>query len=366
MAAYPPQQPPAYSPQGYPPQPGYPPQGYPPQGYPPQGYPPQGYPPQPYPQAAPMQQQQQSNVVVVGGGAPAMHHTTVVTQRQGTNHLLHLLITLLFWPWIIVWIIFCIIEGVQYRFLCLLYVLYQMASCNGHDLSISQNLSTKSATRRNMEEKQPDSPPAYSGQSAPPPQGYPPQGYPPQGYPPQGYPPQGYPPQGYPPQPYQGYPPQGYAPAPQQQQQSNTTVVVAQPQAAAASTTVVVNRRATNHCMHCCITFFFWPWIFVWIYLMVLVQLNTEPYPLLAPDSGLPKARRLEYRMAYQPPQPTYPSQASYPSQQSNVKVNQYSGVSQTTVIVERKPTNHLLHCLITCFFPPWIFVWIYLCIVNP
>ncbi|XP_066284117.1 protein SPEC3-like isoform X1 [Branchiostoma lanceolatum] len=119
-------------------------------------------------------------------------------------------------------------------------------------------------------------PPQYG--PGPPPQGYapPPQaGYapPPQGYapPPQGYAP---PPQGYapPPQPY-GVPPQGYAPHPvqpgyPQTAQQQTTVVVAQQQ----PTTVVVQRRTNevNHCLHCIITLFFWPWVFVWIVLCMM------------------------------------------------------------------------------------------------
>ena len=99
--------PPAYGQQpGYPPQqPGY----YPPPqpGYPPQGYPPQGYTP-----AAPVQQQSSTNVVVVGG-APAQQTTIIQRPRERVNHVLHLLITIfIFPPWIIIWIILCMIYGV--------------------------------------------------------------------------------------------------------------------------------------------------------------------------------------------------------------------------------------------------------------
>jgi len=107
--------PPYTGPQGHPPpQGGYPPPqgGYPPPqgGYPPPqgGYypPPQGY----YP---PPQQQQQSvhtnNVVVVS--QPGVATNTVVVQRRGVNHCLHCIISLLFWPWVIVWIILCIADG---------------------------------------------------------------------------------------------------------------------------------------------------------------------------------------------------------------------------------------------------------------
>ncbi|XP_025079129.1 annexin A7-like isoform X1 [Pomacea canaliculata] len=128
--------PPPYTqgaPGGYPPQQGgYPPQqaGYPPQqaGYPPPqaGYPPpqgyyppqqQGYmgqapvyyPPQPVIAAPAMQSTTSNNVVVVNSGQPAVQ--TVVVERRGVNHVLHFIISLFFWPWIIVWIILCIVEG---------------------------------------------------------------------------------------------------------------------------------------------------------------------------------------------------------------------------------------------------------------
>ncbi|KAL8592457.1 hypothetical protein ACOMHN_021399 [Nucella lapillus] len=122
--------PPAYSTSPYPPGANPPPQGYapppqgyapPPQGYapPPQGYapPPQGYapppqagygPPQPYaPPPAQMHSSSSTNVVVVGQQAPVQ---TVIVQRQGVNHVLHFIISLFFWPWIIVWIILCIAD----------------------------------------------------------------------------------------------------------------------------------------------------------------------------------------------------------------------------------------------------------------
>jgi hypothetical protein len=54
-------------------------------------------------------------VVVVQAGAPQPVQQTIVTthvqQRPRVNHLLHLLITIFFWPWVIVWIILCITEG---------------------------------------------------------------------------------------------------------------------------------------------------------------------------------------------------------------------------------------------------------------
>ncbi|GAU94045.1 hypothetical protein RvY_05889-2 [Ramazzottius varieornatus] len=35
--------------------------------------------------------------------------------------------------------------------------------------------------------------------------------------------------------------------------------------------TVVVERYSSvNHCLHCCITLLFWPWIFVWIFLCLV------------------------------------------------------------------------------------------------
>ncbi|XP_070173521.1 uncharacterized protein [Littorina saxatilis] len=150
--------------------------------------------------------------------------------------------------------------------------------------------------------KSSEPPPAYSnpggypppqGGYGPPPQGYgpPQQGYgpPQQGYgpPQQGYgpPQQGYgpPQQGYGP-PQQGYgPPQGYAPQPQmhvstdtrkqhfkgenKEHSSSTNVVVVNQQPAVQ--TVVVQKRGVNHCLHCCISVFFFPWIIVWICLCI-------------------------------------------------------------------------------------------------
>uniref|UniRef100_A0A8W8IM84 Uncharacterized protein n=1 Tax=Magallana gigas TaxID=29159 RepID=A0A8W8IM84_MAGGI len=142
--------PPYQSPQGYAaPQQGYaaPQQGYaaPQQGYaapqhgyapsqhgyapPPQGYatPPQGYgpPPQEYfphpPQhvynthhqgyAPGMHSSHSSTTVVVGGGmrtAPVV--VTPVHERFADKILLNLLISLIFWPWVIVWLFMCAFE----------------------------------------------------------------------------------------------------------------------------------------------------------------------------------------------------------------------------------------------------------------
>ncbi|KAK7090948.1 protein SPEC3-like [Littorina saxatilis] len=100
-------------------------------------------------------------------------------------------------------------------------------------------------------------PPAYDGGQGPPPQGY--------GPPQQGY---GPPQQGYGP-PQHGYgPPQGYAPQSQMHTNtSSTNVIVVGNQPAAQ--TVIVQKRGVNHCMHCCISFFFFPWIIVWIILCI-------------------------------------------------------------------------------------------------
>ena len=99
-------------PPGYDQQGGYPPQqgGYPPQQqqYPPptQGYgQPQGY-------AAPPQQQSSTNVVVVNAGGPSVQQTTIIQQpKERVNHILHLIITFFFAPWLFVWCILCCIYG---------------------------------------------------------------------------------------------------------------------------------------------------------------------------------------------------------------------------------------------------------------
>lgn len=119
-------------------------------------------------------------------------------------------------------------------------------------------------------EEMSEKPPPYQPQ-----QGYPPpqQGYgpPPQGYgppPPQGYapPPQGYPPQqpGYAPPPQQGYAP------PMHTSQSNTTVVVAGGGGAAPVVIQQVPERfADKICLNLVISFFFWPWLIVWLCLCI-------------------------------------------------------------------------------------------------
>lgn len=93
--------------QGYPPQqPGYPPQ----EGYQPYPPPAKGYVPPPVPQGyAPVSTGQQ-NIVI--DSAPASQQTTIIREeRPRVNHILHLLITILFFPWLFVWIILCAIYG---------------------------------------------------------------------------------------------------------------------------------------------------------------------------------------------------------------------------------------------------------------
>ena len=70
-----------------------------------------------------------------------------------------------------------------------------------------------------------------------------------------------------PPQPHPGYQPYPqYHPAPAvPQQQSSTNVVVVQQQQPQTTVVHTVADESPNHCLHCIITFFFFPWIFVWI-----------------------------------------------------------------------------------------------------
>lgn len=105
-----------------------------------------------------------------------------------------------------------------------------------------------------MKSGNPDAPPPYYDDPGVANQGY---GLPPPGAP--YLPPQGPPPPGaaYP------APTAPYAPAPPQ---ANVVVVqqpvVQQPRGA----TVVTTHNPTNHCLHCCISIFFPPWIICWIY----------------------------------------------------------------------------------------------------
>jgi len=82
---------PAYAQPGYA-QPAY---GQPAYGQP-HGYPPTAAPHQP----------QTHTVVVAGGGGTG--NTIVVERAPRVNHILHLIITILFWPWVFVWIILCL------------------------------------------------------------------------------------------------------------------------------------------------------------------------------------------------------------------------------------------------------------------
>ncbi|CAG5116651.1 unnamed protein product [Candidula unifasciata] len=62
----------------------------------------------------------------------------------------------------------------------------------------------------------------------------------------------------------------GYAyPPPQGMQQSSSSTNVVVVGGAPATNTIIVHRHGVNHCMHCLISLFFFPWIFVWIFLCI-------------------------------------------------------------------------------------------------
>ncbi|XP_033107401.1 myosin-binding protein H-like [Anneissia japonica] len=52
------------------------------------------------------------NAQQISAPAQPAVHTTIVRERprQRVNHPVHFVITLLFWPWIVVWIIICIVD----------------------------------------------------------------------------------------------------------------------------------------------------------------------------------------------------------------------------------------------------------------
>ncbi|OWA54583.1 hypothetical protein BV898_18983 [Hypsibius exemplaris] len=59
-----------------------------------------------------------------------------------------------------------------------------------------------------------------------------------------------------------------------------------------------------------------------------------------------------------------YSSHATLPVVHTNTVV--LTTQPNRTVMIEKKPKmQHWLHCLITVLFPPWLCVWIILCIVN-
>lgn len=82
---------------------------------------------------------------------------------------------------------------------------------------------------------------------------------------------------------------------------------------------------------------------------------------------------------AYPPQQPGYPPQQSYPppgypaqpapqqQQNTNVVVVGGGAPAQQTTIIQQAPkekVNHVLHLLLSCFIPGWIFVWMILCCI--
>lgn len=113
-------------PQGGPGYHGYPPASYPKGQYgqqprqapkqPPPHYrrpPPPRVPASAYQRAPPvMQQQSSTNVVVVNQpSAPVYNHVIVREHREEVNHVLHLILTILFPPWIFIWLCVCMMYG---------------------------------------------------------------------------------------------------------------------------------------------------------------------------------------------------------------------------------------------------------------
>lgn len=68
-----------------------------------------------------------------------------------------------------------------------------------------------------------------------------------------------------------GPPPPPISPAFAHGYQDPQVVTVTMIPAPTTTRTVVVERYSSvNHCLHCCITLLFWPWIFVWIFLCLV------------------------------------------------------------------------------------------------
>ncbi|XP_046349639.1 uncharacterized protein LOC124130584 [Haliotis rufescens] len=79
---------------------------------------------------------------------------------------------------------------------------------------------------------------------------------------------------------------------------------------------VIQQNDPVNHCLHFCITLYFFPWIVVWVCLTMMQPSQTE----------IIVAQQME-------------------------------------IVDEKRPVNHLLHLCITINFPPWIIVWVCLII---
>jgi len=66
-----------------------------------------------YQPAPPVMQSQNTNVVVVNSQpqAPSMQQQVIIQERRGVNHILHFVLTILFPPWIFIWVLCCLIYG---------------------------------------------------------------------------------------------------------------------------------------------------------------------------------------------------------------------------------------------------------------
>ncbi|GAU92738.1 hypothetical protein RvY_04782 [Ramazzottius varieornatus] len=97
----------------------------------------------------------------------------------------------------------------------------------------------------------------------------------------------------------------------------------------------------------------------------------TAPPPSYQQSYGPPAPAGI-YPQAYPQEQYVAPNNAGYDPHmlggQTVVHVGPPAGqvpVVHTTIIQEERRVNHLLHFCISLFFPPWIFVWICLCLTN-
>ncbi|OQV24490.1 hypothetical protein BV898_01552 [Hypsibius exemplaris] len=74
---------------------------------------------------------------------------------------------------------------------------------------------------------------------------------------------------GPPPPPINGY--QNASPYPNPYPNPQMVTVTMVP-TTTRTVTVIEKHSDVNHCLHCCITLLFWPWIFVWIFLCLVSE----------------------------------------------------------------------------------------------